>query len=54
MYYVKNVLEANSSVVTPDERDIVPPHTSLPAIHVMETSFDEEDYPTEVHIPIYK
>ncbi|CAI8037712.1 Leucine-rich repeat-containing protein 1 [Geodia barretti] len=39
--------EANSSVLSPDDRDTLPSRTSVPAVHVMETSFDEDDYPTE-------
>ena len=42
------IAEVNSSVLSPDERDTQPPYTTAPAIHVMETNFDEEDYPTEV------
>ena len=40
--------EANTSVLGPEEGDSLPPSISAPAINVMETSFDEEDYPTEV------
>jgi protein scribble len=39
--------EANSSVLNPDDRDTLPSRTSVPVVHVMETSFDEDDYPTE-------
>ena len=35
-------------MLSPDDRDTLPSRTSVPAVHVMETSFDEDDYPTEV------
>lgn len=50
-YYVP-FLEANSSMLSPDDKETLPPRHSVPAL--LETSFDEDDYPTEVCIQVHR
>ena len=47
-FFLKFCTETNVSIMERDERGTSSPHGTVPTINLVETSFNDEDYPTEV------